>query len=527
MPSSRPFDIARDAALSAALRASDVAREAALRDYGNFLRAGASPAGLVASLGPAAALRAARHAMRRVPAYQDFLKHHGWVDDPRLLPAQRMRLLPTTDKDGYVRRYPTELRCLDGAIPMNGTQIDESSGSSGIPYNWVRCPEELDDKQREVSHFTRMVCGENLITLNGFSMGAWATGVNVGEALRRNGVVKSTGPDVDKILHTLDFFGPRYTYLITGYPPFLKQLLDVADERRFDWEQFRLYALAGGEGLSEALRDYLQRRFRAVYSGYGASDLDIGVAGEMPFTVWLRRQALQNADLKRALFGDDPRLPMIFQYNPLDYWVEVQPDGDVPGDGGAAVCGDLVITICRLSLLSPRIRYNIRDAGGVIPFPQARAILRDFGLEPSMPAMPGKPVFQFPLLFLFGRSDSTISYMGANIYPQDVEHALYADEVDARRVAAFALELVPAGDGGEDRPCVHVEVVEGPVEDEALATRVRDRVVNHLMQASRDFRTSVAENPRAADVQVRLHPRNGGPFAANTGRIKRKYFVGK
>ncbi len=33
---------------------------------------------------------------------------------------------------------------------------------------------------------------------------------------------------------------------------------------------------------------------------------------------------------------------------------------------------------------------------------------------------------RLPFLFLFGRRDSTVSYMGANIYPQDVEYGLYA-----------------------------------------------------------------------------------------------------
>jgi phenylacetate-CoA ligase len=34
----------------------------------------------------------------------------------------------------------------------------------------------------------------------------------------------------------------------------------------------------GGEGVTEGLRAYLERSFDAVYSGYGASDLAIGIA---------------------------------------------------------------------------------------------------------------------------------------------------------------------------------------------------------------------------------------------------------
>ena len=66
------------------------------------------------------------------------LKKHDWRNNPSLPPAARLASLPVTDKASYIRAYSTEERCLDGRIPLAGTQIDESSGSTGIPYNWVR-----------------------------------------------------------------------------------------------------------------------------------------------------------------------------------------------------------------------------------------------------------------------------------------------------------------------------------------------------------------------------------------------------
>jgi phenylacetate-CoA ligase len=410
--------------------------------------------------------------------------------------------------------FSTEERCLDGRIPLVGTQIDESSGSSGVPYDWVRGAAELREKRREMSQFTRYSCGGgDLISINAFSMGAWATGVNVGEALRENGIVKSTGPDIDKILHTLAFFGPRYTYAIAAYPPFLKHLLDAGEARGFRWGDYHLYGIVAGEGLSEELRSYLQRRFAAVYSGYGASDLDIGVAGELPLSIWIRKHAAADSRLRAALFGADPRLPMLFQYNPLDYYIETNAQQE------------LIITINRLIMLSPRIRYNIHDAGGVISFDRMLAVLRDFGLDPlQVQHRPDQPIIRLPFLYLFGRSDSTISYMGANIYPEDVEQALFADAGDARRIGAFCLELVELGDG-ESRPCVHVEVVGGLAQDPQLAERLKARLIRHLLASDRDFRTAVAEDPSAGDLQLRLHAAGAGPFAANRGRIKQRYVL--
>ena len=61
---------------------------------------------------------------------------------------------------------------------------DESSGSTGTPYNWVRSLQERRASHQFVSHFARYGFGdEPWITINAFSMGAWATGINMGIAL--------------------------------------------------------------------------------------------------------------------------------------------------------------------------------------------------------------------------------------------------------------------------------------------------------------------------------------------------------
>ena len=495
------------------LRAADTAKRIILRNYGLFLRASSGPTGLLERLSPHGALRAAEQARRRVPAYRAYLEGAGWRDDPRLPAAERLRRLPATDKATYVKAYSTEERCLDGVLPLVGTTIDESSGSSGTPYNWVRSAAEMRDLRRSLGQFSRYLFGAGIITINGFSMGAWATGVNTGEALRRNGVVKSTGPDVEKILHTLGFFGPRYPYVISGYPPFLKHLIDEGERRGFDWLGYHVYGIVGGEGMSEGLRVYLERRFQAVYSAYGASDLEIGVAGELPLSVWIRKAAAADPRLQRALFGDDPRLPMLFQYNPLDYYVETNAERE------------LIITINRLPVLSPRIRYNIHDAGGTLPFERMLAILRDFGLDPVREChRPAQPVFRLPFLYLFGRSDSTLAYMGAKIYPEDIEVGLFADAEDARRLGAYTLELLEIGPG-EHRPCVHIEALDGRTDDTAFGARLRRRILERLLATNLDFRTAVAEDPSTGDLVVRLHAPGQGPFAANSGRIKRRYIV--
>ena len=446
------------------------------------------------------ARKAYYRALRRVPAYRQFLR------------TQVGALIPETDKETYIKPYTTETRCVDGSFFHGQTMIDESSGSTGTPYNWVRSGQERHESHTFVSYFATYCYGrEPWITINGFSMGAWATGINMGISLQKNGIVKNTGPDIAKILHTLRFFGPEYTYLITGYPPFLKHLIDVADEEGFPFEKYKLYGLAGGEGMSEGLRDYLLRRFTKVYSGYGATDLEIGIAGETPISVAIRRLAREREDVKLALFGSDLRLPMVFQYNPVMHHVEVNEHNEV------------VFTISRSSLLSPRIRYNVHDVGGVLTSDEMAERLASVGVDiEHLKRDSGDGNVRLPFLWIFGRRDHTISVMGANIYPEDIEQCLYQDTALAEMTNSFCLSLAESPNG-DVRPRFLFEVSREP--DAELARRFSESIVPSLIALNADFREAWREYPETLVPEIRLYRLGEGPFAGDAGKIKQARFL--
>src|SRR5262249_58371554 len=102
-----------------------------------------------------------------------------------------------------------------------------------------------------------------------------------------------------------------------GSPPFLKSLVD---ESSIDWSRYGCLAAVGGEGMTEGLRAHLERSFERVYSSFGASDLEINVAAETDLSIGLRQLLASDPRVGDAL-GLPRRsiLPMVFQYNPLDY----------------------------------------------------------------------------------------------------------------------------------------------------------------------------------------------------------------
>lgn len=468
--------------------------------------------------------RAAWRASRTVPAYREYLAARG-VDAQGLFPLGILGRLPETDKRSYIDRYSLMERCVGGAVPYPGTSIDESSGSTGMPYNWIRSRREREVAHRNIGFFARYAFGDRpLITINAFSMGAWAAGFNMSLGMLRHGIVKSVGPDVDKILSTLEVLGPGYRYLISGYPPFLKHLLDEGARRDFPWDVYEIHGLVGGEGMTEALRDLLLQRFASVYSGYGATDIEIGMAGESPVSIAVRRLARSRPDVGRALFGTDARLPMVFQYNPLIHFMEVNGAGEV------------ICTVSRLDLLAPRIRYNVHDAGGIVPFERVREVLDSFGFDlfdlgaapeaagPRGPLPWARPI-PLPFLWIHGRRDATVSVMGSNIYPEDVEALLYRDPRIAPHLHSFMLSVVDDATG-TPRPAVALELASLDGIDDAWRAGTAERIRDGLAAMNLDFRSSASEFPAAMLPLVMTYPVGGGPFAGDATRIKQRRIAG-
>ncbi|MFI7079768.1 phenylacetate--CoA ligase family protein [Micromonospora sp. NPDC049903] len=464
---------------------------------------------LLDRLAAANAQAVCERAARQVPAYRSFL---------RTRPARARRRLadfPETDKHGYVTAYDAAARCWQGRMPSRGVVVDESAGSSGRPFNWPRGDQELRAVHRDIAGYTGLVFPmRRPFVINAYSMGAWATGTTTGAAMSRIAVVKNTGPDLGKIVDTLHEFGPDYDYLVTAYPPFLKHLRDRLDAGGFEWGKYRVFASCGGEGMTEALRDYLEQRFALVRSAYGASDLTIGIGAETRFTVWLRRRLQTDRGLRAELLGaDEQRLPMVFQYNPFSTYLETNDRRELV----CTVTGDV---------LQPRLRYNIGDEAVLVPYqrivelahadPVRRA---EFRTAVSVERM------TLPVLLLFGRRDSTVSYLGANLYPQDVEYGLYTGNPHAAEINRFCLTLVEDA-SLETRPVIHIELRRPLPESQrdALVAACRSGVRRHLTSVSRDFAQSLLEDPTAGDLRVELHEPGSGPFTGEQ-KIKNVYLV--
>ena len=335
--------------------------------------------------------------------------------------------------------------------------------------------------------------------LNAFALGPWATGMNVSMSLVDLCVLKSIGPDAAKVIGTLELLGPKYKYVITGYPPFLKGLVDTAD---IDWAKYDVCAVVGGEGMSQPLRAALNRRFRKTISSFGASDLEINIAVETDFTIALRDALASNAALAETLYGREP-LPMVFQYDPLNYYIESDADRN------------LLVTINRLENVSPRIRYNIRDRGIVLPGREVVSAAARLGAA-------ARALVDLPLLFHWGRQDNAVGFYGCKITPEDVQHVILWVGVLGERVTNFALHPYEDPDANK-----RVEIWFEFASDAELpdAERLKDSVLIELAAVNQDFRESIKMVAAERRPTVKVFRQGQSPIPSQDIRLKRQYIL--
>lgn len=448
-------------------------------------------------------------AYKKVSAYRDYIDKHG--GKPKVMLKTNLipdfSIVPEIDKKHYIKAYKNEELLLHGNIPRKGVMVDESSGSSGTPTSWVRGPREraMTKQMLQLSYHSTIGKKKSFV-INGFALGAWATGMNVSMSLINVSIIKSTGPNIDKIINTLKDFGPEYHYIITGYPPFLKTL---ADDTRIDWTKYSADAVFGGEGISESLRTYLLKSFNSVLGSYGASDLEINMAAESPFTIALRQLIESDPAVRSALTVEQYGVtPMLFQFNPLAYLFETNSKGE------------LVITLCRTFNLSPRIRYNIHDRGHAIRHKLIKHKLQELGKWDELAKIPHR--LDLPVLFLYGRSDMSIDYYGANVTPESINEILFNNKSISDKFTTF--KLVSQEDNKHNkRFSIYIEL-KSNIHPKNVSKELSEELFATLAEKNRDFYNAYYHTATKDNLpEVKLFEFGTGSFKGEDSRIKHQY----
>ncbi len=422
----------------------------------------------------------------RVPAYRAFLAEHHI--DPRLITTfQDFVGLPMTTKDGYTRRYPLPDLCRDGVI---GDIVAVSSGSTGEPSFWPRSASDervIAARFEEIFRDSFHARERRTLAVVCFALGTWVGGlftVNCCRHLAELGypiTVVAPGSDRQEILRVIPELAPHFDQVVLlGYPPFLKNIVDSG----LPWQDWNLKLVTAGEVFSEEWRTLVASRagigdpLRGIASLYGTADAGV-LGNETPLSVRIRRFLAEHPATARELFGES-RLPTLVQYDPeVRFFEEHQGTLLFSGDNGI-----------------PLIRYHIADEGGVIPYERMLEFVRGHGLDLSGLGP------ERPFVYVFGRSHFTVSYYGANVYPENIAVGLEQAEVSALVTGKFVLEVVE--DAGRDRHLtVTVELARGEKPSQETARLVGRSVLEQLLRLNSEFAHYVPQAQRTPVVRLR------------------------
>jgi phenylacetate-CoA ligase len=423
-----------------------------------------------------------------VPAYQSFLSEQG-IDPAAVRSIADFQALPLTTKENYLRRHALADLCRDGRLE-SCDMVAVSSGSTGQPTFWPRfLADEFQIAPRFEQVFHDSFGADSRLTLAVvcFALGTWVGGMYTASCCRHLAAkgypitVITPGNNKEEIFRVVAELGQAFEQVVLlGYPPFLKDIIDSGIARGVEWRRYNIKLVMAGEVFSEEWRGLVGERMGSQNPCYDSASLygtaDAGVlANETPLSIRIRRFLAERPDAALALFGES-RLPTLAQYDPLCRFFEVH-------DGTLLFSGDNGI---------PLIRYHIADTGGLLTYDTMLRFLAEWGFDPlvALGGQGARGIRELPFVYVFGRSHFTISYFGANIYPENVTIGLEQpvikewvtgkfvleskEDADRNRFLSVVVELAPGVAGGAER--------EGAIAESILAQlrRLNSEFANYV-----------------------------------------------
>lgn len=415
------------------------------------------------------ALRLFKAAAVSVPAYKDFLKKHG-VKAANIKSIKDFSKVPLTTKENYINKYPVAARCWNGSLGKQAL-IAISSGTSGEPKFWPRS--DFQEFEAAVIHevlYRRLfqIHKRKTLLIIGFPMGMYVSGM--AETLS-SWLVSTKGYDLTlvtignhkaDVLRAMEYLAGDYDQVILeGHPFFIKDVLETAKSLGLAPHKKLLGLLFCSEGYTEGWRDYVLGQAASAhaevtaYSTYGSSEMLL-MGYETPLTVQARK----------AMGEEASAVPNLFQYNPLERYIE-------------QVGQELVFTS---NSGIPLIRFNLHDSGVVYPYETFAKMAKSLGVKQAA----ATPTWKLPVVALRGRSDNTLVFYAANIYPEHIHIALNHKKFLPLVTGKFSMRKNYKRNMDQFME-IHVELKPGVKPAKKTKKAMQDHIINTLQEVNAEY----------------------------------------
>ena len=439
-----------------------------------------------------------------VPAYQEFLTTAG-INSDTIQTLADFQKLPKINKENYISKYPISELCYHGKLE-NCDFIAASSGSTGKSTFWPRFfTDELQIATRfeQIFHDSFYADSQPTLAVICFALGTWVGGMFTANCCRHLAAkgypitVITPGNNKLEILRIVQELGGKFQQVVLlGYPPFLKDVIDTGLAQKMPWKQYNIKLVMAGEVFSEEWRNLVAERIGSenpcddFASLYGTADAGV-LGNETPLSICIRRFLADTPEAAKALFGES-RLPTLVQYDPSSRFFEVE-NGNLLFSGNNGV---------------PLIRYSILDHGGLITYAEMLEFLAAWDFNPLTKLQNYRGIHQLPFVYVFGRSNFTVSYFGANIYPENVTVGLEQPIIREWVTGKFVLQVKEDLDKNRFLSVV-VELAPGIEDKEEKRLSITAAILTQLLRLNSEFanyvspqyQTPVVELKSAGDIE--------------------------
>lgn len=465
-----------------------------------------------------------RAATKKIPAYKKFLKEKGF-DADGIRSFSDIKKLPLTDKKNYFLKYGIEETLFKKKI-AEGYSWEQSSNydpDAGFLF-WPRFFEEEQKCLMNLEFLLRHTyeCDKKrTLIVVGFVLGMWSAGDRISrfaKQLAKNKKLKiavaATGASIMNIIELTQSVGQFYDQIIlVGNPYFLRRVIEHGEQKGFDWRNHNIHLLTAGEGFPEDWREFVNKKIepeggktnlpiiRRIISVLGLTETSGSFGTETSLANLIRRLCARDQNLKNLFFGETDSLPMVFQYNPFETFLEVED-------------GELIIT----KLTSqPLLRFNSHDFGGICSFKKAIGILKDGGhnLDNLLKKENGKKddILPLPFVFLYGRNKNVFRILGLTLTVENLQAYVANPELIGNNTGNFKVAVVEEGES--QRLHLTVELLGGITPSADLVRKYKDIFFNQRQVKS--FLKYYDVAPQEIEPNIVLVEKGKSPFSQNEG----------
>jgi phenylacetate-CoA ligase len=467
--------------------------------------------------GEKAALRVFHNTAKTVPAYKKFLKKHR-IDPASIKTIADFKKVPLMTKENYLRAYPLNELLPEGNIGA-AQMISTSSGSTGVPYFWPRG----DHQEAESSLIHELLLTEffhidskRTLFVNTFAMGMWVAGTTTYDSVSRIAqkyrmTVITPGIEFEQILSAIERIGHHYEQIIiAGYPPFVKDVIDMGYERKIAWDKLSVRFLFAAESFSETWREHIHGMVKTKdpLSGslniYGTADALI-VAHETPLSVLIRKLVTAHTKLHRTVFGRDHRIPTFAQYDPTRRYFEELPDSKLIFTSQSGI---------------PLVRYDIGDTGNIFHFDDIARTLKEGGVDLRKEVSDKKlstHIWNFPFVSIYGRDRMTTSLYGLKIYPEHIRGALEQRAIADHTSGRFVMSTKTDKKKNQYLE-LNIELHAKIKNSHHTAKHLSENIINHLRTVNGEYRRLHDALGERAVPKIILHSHRSSALFSRQGK---------